>query len=197
MDARYQAHDCWVLYGQFQYASGAASICQPYASEADFSTLRCDWRTSHLRTFRAGLFQALAVQDPTYNCLKDAQGTWLKGAFDAALMYPLLEMASFARVRFNPEVLEVLYVYNDGNPAPTTSSTTSSSCRNFCWCKRRVPLPAWPATMQRWWPVPCRPLTPACPSSSWQTPETAAAFFANCQILIGPHYPLPPAHSCT
>jgi len=105
--------DCWVTYGQFTTPDGALGFAQPFASEADFRTLRRGSRVSHLRSFRAALFRRIADQDPDLACFRDDRGRWLRAAADAAVMFPLLEMAGFARVRFNDRVL---CVYNDANP---------------------------------------------------------------------------------
>lgn len=113
INACYNEHDCWVMYGQFRYVLGRRGFSEPFASVEDFATARLYWRTSHIRTFRAGLFQRIADQDPEYSCLKGEDGLWLEFASDVALMFPLLEMAGFDRVRFNESVL---YVYNDQNP---------------------------------------------------------------------------------
>ena len=109
----YNEHDCWVMYGQFQYADGRYGFSEPFASPRELSQQRRYFRTSHIRTFRAGLFHAIALQDPEFSCLKDDAGNWLQYSADAALMFPLVEMAGFERVRFNEKIL---YVYNDQNP---------------------------------------------------------------------------------
>lgn len=109
----YQKYDCWVLYGQYRGDDGTLGISAPFSSPNDFLTLRQEWKTSHLRTFRAGLFQCIAEQDPGFSCLKDDKGQWLQAAVDAAVMFPLLEMAGFYRVHFNEQVW---YIYVTGNP---------------------------------------------------------------------------------
>ena len=109
----YQKYDCWVLYGQYQDDDGGLGISAPFSSPNDFLTLRQEWRTSHLRTFRAGLFQCIAEQDPEFSCLKDEKGHWLQAGVDAAVMFPLLEMAGFYRVHFNEKVW---YIYTTDNP---------------------------------------------------------------------------------
>jgi glycosyltransferase involved in cell wall biosynthesis len=124
----YHLHDCWVTYSQFQFADGQYGFCQPFASTKDFATLRDYFRTSHLRTFRAGLFHRIAEQDPGYRCLKDAEGEWLSSAIDAALMCPLLEMAGFERVRY---IDRVLYVYNDRHPGNIHSAARATQLENF------------------------------------------------------------------
>lgn len=113
IDRCYREQDCWVLYGQFQYSTGEYGFSQPFATPDDFHLLRQRWQTTHIKTFRAGLYQRIADQDPDFSCMKDNNGEWLKAAVDSALMFPLLEMAGFDKVRFNEKIL---YIYNDDNP---------------------------------------------------------------------------------
>lgn len=109
----YDRWDCWVTYGQFRYVDGAMGFCEPFAAPRDVPLHRLQWRASHLKTFRAGLFHAIALQDPGYDCLRDGEGRWLTAAVDVAVMTPLVEMAGFGRVRF---IDQVLYEYNHLNP---------------------------------------------------------------------------------
>lgn len=108
----YNAHECWVMYSQFQYADGTRGFCEPFASPKDLLVQRAHWRTSHLKTFKAGLFQHIQCIDSEYQCLKNESGEWLQSAVDAAIMFPLIELAGFAKVRYFDQVL---YVYNDNN----------------------------------------------------------------------------------
>ena len=108
----YNAHECWVMYSQFQYADGTRGFCEPFASPKDLLVQRAHWRTSHLKTFKAGLFQHIQYIDSDYQCLKDDTGKWLQSAVDAAIMFPLIELAGFAKVRYCDQVF---YVYNDTN----------------------------------------------------------------------------------
>ncbi|HKY46063.1 MAG TPA: glycosyltransferase [Pyrinomonadaceae bacterium] len=109
----YGESDCWVMYGQFQYDNGEYGISRSIASADDFTQLRWNWCASHLRSYRAGLFHRIADQDPEYSCMKDAHGNWLTSAVDAAVMFPVMELAGFERVCYNDRVL---YVYNSENP---------------------------------------------------------------------------------
>lgn len=62
-----------------------------------------DWYASHLRTFRAGLFQKINPIDLAFE-----DHLWSPECCDLATMFPMLEMAD-DRGRFIPDVL---YVYN-------------------------------------------------------------------------------------
>jgi len=59
-------------------------------------------------TFKRKLFDKINKDD-----LKDANGNYYKYCYDAALTYPMIEMAGIKRIRY---VNQVLYVYNDLNP---------------------------------------------------------------------------------
>lgn len=137
INTRYNEHDCWVLYGQFRYVDGRRGFSEPFASAEDFMTARLYWRTSHLRSFRAGLFQRIAEQDPEYSCLKSEGGQWLEFASDVALMFPLLEMAGFDRVRFNESVL---YIYNDQNPISEHNRDRKKQLEEFTRIARKRPF---------------------------------------------------------
>ncbi|MBV9762796.1 MAG: glycosyltransferase [Acidobacteriaceae bacterium] len=134
----YNRYDCWVLYSQFRFANGDPGFSQPFASPRDLSSAREYFRTSHLRTFRAGLFHRIAAFDRTYSCLKDEAGQWLDSAVDAALMCPLVEMAGFDRVRFTPRIL---YVYNDCSPLNHHRISPAKQADNFDLVRSKRPFP--------------------------------------------------------
>ena len=97
--ARLHELGAWVTYGSFKHADGRPGFAAPCKAE----TCRRDpWTASHLKTFRAGLFNRIKDED-----LKMG-GEWLPHARDLALMFPLLEMAR-ERAVFNPATV---YVYN-------------------------------------------------------------------------------------
>jgi len=135
VDNLYRDHDCWLTYGQFEFANGDYGFAQPFSTEDDFATLRDYFRASHLRTFRAGLFHTLAEFDPKLHCLRDEAGNWLTSAVDAALMCPLMELAGHGRVRFADRVL---YHYNDQGPDHIHTSHRQAQSVNF-ECVRNKP----------------------------------------------------------
>ncbi|WP_162915576.1 glycosyltransferase [Paraflavitalea soli] len=130
INEQYVRHDCWIMYGQYIDADGYLGVSAPYASPKDLASLRQGWRVSHIRTFRAGLFLAIADQDPAYHCLKDREGEWLQSAADAAIMFPLMEMAGFYRIVFNETIL---YRYNNRNPVSHHFVDRPAQLRNFEW----------------------------------------------------------------
>jgi glycosyltransferase involved in cell wall biosynthesis len=112
VDASYRDPECWLTYGQFQYENGAFGICRPFVGATEFAQRRELWYTSHLKTFRAGLYLRIAEQDPNFDCMKHEDGTWLMAACDAAIMSPLLDLSGLAHIRFDPRCH---YIYHDSN----------------------------------------------------------------------------------
>lgn len=91
-----------VTYGSFIHADGRQGFAAPYAHDEDVR--RTPWRATHLKTFRAGLFQSIDPEDFKID------GAWAKGARDQAFMLPMLEMAGHDRAVYIPDIL---CVYND------------------------------------------------------------------------------------
>lgn len=88
----------WLTYGSFRYGDGRAGFARPV-----IDARHGPWCATHLKSFRAGLFQAVHDED-----LRGPVGPWIDRADDLAYMIPMLEMAA-ARALF---ISEVLYVYN-------------------------------------------------------------------------------------
>ena len=100
--------DIWTVH----YLSTLAGwILQTYQLRAPY--LRQNFKQhpfifSHLRTFRAKIWQAIDEKD-----FIDSSGNYYKTAWDLAIMYPLLEMTGGQGCKF---IDEILYVYNMENP---------------------------------------------------------------------------------
>jgi len=110
INAVYQTEDIWITYGQFWYwKKNKKGLCKPLPNGAlhDGTIRQFSWRTSHLRTFYAGLFQKIALEDLLWN------GGFLPKCADVATMFPMIEMAG-THTKF---IQDVLYMYNDDNPA--------------------------------------------------------------------------------
>ncbi len=149
----YARWGCWVTWGQFRHADGSRGFSEPFTAPRDVALQRMHpWRTSHLKTFRAGLFHALAGQDPGWECLRDADGAWLTAAVDVAVMMPLIEMAGFGRARF---IDHELYEYNDRNPRSHHNADRRAQLRQLEVVRARRPfaridaLPTAPAPAAR------------------------------------------------
>jgi hypothetical protein len=106
--ARFYLEGAMVTYGNFVRSDYASS--RGVAAYAPGSSPRLEpFQASHLKTFRAGLFQRIAKADLMF------EGDWLPFGIcdDVAFMIPMLEMAGEDRARFNPEAV---YVYNMASP---------------------------------------------------------------------------------
>jgi len=105
----YSHNNTWLTYGQYidypNYTFGCnRSIHWDKWSPSTFRKHR--WITSHLRTFYAGLFHQIKLEDFYY---KDS---FYQMAWDLSMIFPMIEMG-WGHVRFIPDVL---YVYNKLNP---------------------------------------------------------------------------------
>ena len=90
----------WATYGNFITTDGQLGFAAP----VDHRTVRGDlWRTTHLKTFRAGLVQRMREDD---FAIYDDGDVW--GAWDQLVMLAAVEMAA-ERAVFMPRIL---YVYN-------------------------------------------------------------------------------------
>lgn len=145
LNAVYQDEGVWLTYGQYTRTSGPAYGCRalPEHVITANSYRTYDWVTSHLRTFYAGLFHQIELDDLRYG-----QG-YYPMAWDLAMMFPMLEMAG-RHSRFIPQVL---YVYNTENPLNDFKQNLQlqqSIDRMIRSKKRYTPLaqPAWKAVNQ-------------------------------------------------
>ncbi|MFZ5953491.1 MAG: glycosyltransferase family 2 protein [Candidatus Dependentiae bacterium] len=105
----YSHNEVWMTYGQSLHhpsnrIGGARQI--PNEVIAHNSYRSYDWVATHLRTFYAGLFQRIAVEDLMY------EGEFFSVAWDLAFMFPMLEMAGIHSYYID----RIMYVYNCNNP---------------------------------------------------------------------------------
>ncbi len=112
LDQIYCQHDILMTYGNFKYLSmgQTAHWVLPFAQniimQNRFRGTDTNTGMGHLRTFYAGLFKKIKKEDLTWH------GEFLKMAYDAAILFPMIEMAGYR----HKCVDKVLYVYNDLNP---------------------------------------------------------------------------------
>jgi len=109
----YNEHGCMVTYGQSIWTDGRKGFARPY-TEQEFKNLRkTQFIASHLRTFKYICFKEIINQDPELNSFKDDNGEFLKAAPDVAIMFPVMEIAGFDRVKY---IDKILHLYNFHNP---------------------------------------------------------------------------------
>jgi glycosyltransferase involved in cell wall biosynthesis len=126
----YTTQNVYLTHGTFvRYPSGISEWCLPIPEEIvqanAFRTFRCP---SHLKTFYAWLFKKIDVEDLKY------LGAFAQMGWDAAMMYPMLEMAG-ERHAFIPDII---YVYNQANPINDNRIDAKKQCEiaDFMRAKR-------------------------------------------------------------
>lgn len=120
LDGYYADSATWLTYGSYERWDGTwlnrlglnrqrghARRYPDYIADNNFYRYYV-FRASHLRTFRAFLWQRLGAAD-----LRDDAGDYFQSASDVAEMIPMLEMSGPAHVVYVPEIL---VVYNNENP---------------------------------------------------------------------------------
>jgi len=113
VDEQYKEHDCWIMYGQASWTDGRRGFATSYTPE-EFAKVRTGpFKVSHLRTFRAGLYQRIQDQSPDFAHLKDDDGNFYRWSYDTAMMFAIMEMAGHEKTLFNDTIL---YIYNRDNP---------------------------------------------------------------------------------
>lgn len=94
-----------MTYGQFEPMSHTYhNYCKPITNAYTYRKSGY-WYASHLRTYKKKLFDKIRDED-----LRDTNGEYYKLAGDAALLYPLIELAGVDRMKF---ITRVMYNYND------------------------------------------------------------------------------------
>ena len=127
----YQDPNIWMTYGQFEHlyyskAKGGfytkpGSCKQIPKNIAHLNIYReYGWCSSHLRTFYAGLFKHIKLQD----LLEDS--SFYRSACDMAIMYPMLELSGGKFTFIN----EILYTYNCLNPNNVFRTNVKKQLRN-------------------------------------------------------------------
>jgi glycosyltransferase involved in cell wall biosynthesis len=136
LGAIYKDPDVWLTYGNYEaqpikHNSLCAPIPNSVAKHRKFRTYR--WVTTHLKTFRAKLFQLIKKGD------FKRDGEFFRTSSDMAMMFPMLEMASRGHFRFVPECL---YIYNDINPLQVSRLKLRQQEKNERIIRSRPPYEA-------------------------------------------------------
>jgi len=113
VDEQYKELDCWIMYGQASWTDGRRGFASAYTPEEFANVRTIGFKVSHLRTFRAGLYQSIEKQDPDFSHLKDDEGNFYRWSYDTAMMFTIMEMAGHEKTKFNDTIL---YIYNRDNP---------------------------------------------------------------------------------
>jgi glycosyltransferase involved in cell wall biosynthesis len=102
-----------LTYGQYITSYGKLGHSQAYTKES-FSKLRkIGFITSHIKTFKYKLYKEFLRLDPNLDQYKDDTGNWYNHACDVAKMIPLIEIAGFDKIKFNPIPIYYYRIHNN------------------------------------------------------------------------------------
>ncbi len=127
----YNDSSVWLTYGQFrEYPSGKIGFCCPMPARVvnNNAFRRFSHIPSHLRTFYAGLFKQVRIEDFMMN------GEFLEMTCDMAAMMPMIEMARDGHFRFIPHVLleyNAVNVLNDYKKSKSLQRSIDLYIRNI------------------------------------------------------------------
>lgn len=114
----YQDPDVWCTYGNFRIEPGDSTkitpiTLKPFPQDVveDNSFRSYNWNIHHLRSFYAGLFKNIKLQDLLF------EGTFFPVGEDLAFMFPIIEQCG----RHHAFIERILYIYNVGNPLISVS----------------------------------------------------------------------------
>ena len=116
-----------LTYGQYVWPNGQPGHCIAYTKDS-FEKLRTGgYWASHMRTFKYKLYKELMNQDPELSCYKDKDGNFYTITYDVAIMTPLMEIAGFERVKFNPDPVYYYRIHqqNDHFVDPTLQKSVA------------------------------------------------------------------------
>jgi len=91
-----------LTYGQYIWPNGSIGHCVPYTKENFKDVRNGNYVASHIRTFKYKLYKELVNQDPNLDCYKDRNDNYYTITYDIAIMTPLMEIAGFENIKFNP-----------------------------------------------------------------------------------------------
>ncbi len=128
----YYDKNVWLTYGQYlDYPSLEWGMCLPINGhiEKKYGIRKHPWVTSHLRTFYAGLFKKIKIEDFFY------KNKFMDMSWDYAFMIPMLEMADKHRVF----VKDVLYIYNRLNPISDDKKNIQLQIESASYVRNKKP----------------------------------------------------------
>ncbi len=94
--------DTLLTYGQYVWPNGMIGHCKSYDIKSFVDLRKGGYWASHIRTFKYKLYKELINQDPELSCYKDINNKFYTITYDIAIMTPLMEIAGFDRIKFNP-----------------------------------------------------------------------------------------------
>jgi glycosyltransferase involved in cell wall biosynthesis len=112
LNETYANPDIWLTYGQYvsypSYRKGICSSFSPFRLEK-YGFRGHAWVASHLKTFYAGLFKNIWLEDLLF------ENKWIDRCVEMAILLPMLEMAKEGHFAF---LEEILYICNEEIATP-------------------------------------------------------------------------------
>jgi len=116
LNQAYKREECWLTYGSYiEYPSGNKGKFAKQVPEhiiKNNSFRQSEWMTSHLRSWKYGLWEAINQERSFVEPGPIDSSNHFANCWDLAYMFPLLELAG----RKSYFISDVLYVYNRQNP---------------------------------------------------------------------------------
>jgi glycosyltransferase involved in cell wall biosynthesis len=106
---KYDQSNCLLTYGSFLRYSTNERCPSFNRYDTTLPVRTQNWNGSHLKTFKYKLWQAIPK-----NYLQNDAGEYIIYCDDMALMFAMIELAGWDKVQ---QIKELLYMYNDTNPA--------------------------------------------------------------------------------
>ena len=117
-----------LTYGQYVWPNGQIGHCKAYTPSEFINLRNGGYWASHIRTFKYKLYKELMLQDPELKCYKDDESNFYTSCYDVAIMTPLMEIAGFDNIKFNPNPVYYYRIHqqNDHNVDPQLQSSIAN-----------------------------------------------------------------------
>lgn len=129
----YREHDAWITYGSYiKCPPGTRGHGSRIPSKVMKQCLFRKYKfvTSHLRTFKAKLFQNIKFEHLQNN------GKFWRGGWDLIILFPMLEMASHGHIRY---IKRILYKWNNSNPLSDFRIHSNEQGEANVWVRAQPP----------------------------------------------------------
>jgi hypothetical protein len=115
INSAYNKYNCTMTYGGMSIMDSNGVINDKYSFN-EFSHLRnVTWKAFHFRTFKYNLFKKVVSQDPQLNFLKDEDNNFLRMPYDMAILFPIMEVSGFQRVKYISASLYKYRLHNEND----------------------------------------------------------------------------------
>ena len=115
IDNLYKNSDTLLTYGQYMWPNGQHGHCRAYTKDEFQNIRKGNYWASHLKTFKYKLYKDFLKQDPDLLSYKDSDNNFYTITSDVAIMTPLMEIAGFERVKFNPEPVYMYRIHQQND----------------------------------------------------------------------------------